>query len=217
MCARRYNRHRRDAAMEQTRRQILEAVTALHAERGGVKTSYAMIAERADVAIPTVYKHFPDMHALFTGCVGHVLAQAPAVGPEAFAALTDVPARLDALTRALCKRHRFLQPWLRWHEAEVLPALAPHDRAMREHQRALIADALAPEFGPSPPPALLGLLEALLDFTTWARLTGDAKLSDAAAADAVSAGARALVASFDARSTTDHDDASTHAAMRTSP
>lgn len=202
MCARRYNRHRRDAAMEQTRRRIVEAVAALHAERGVARTSYALIAERAAVAIPTVYKHFRDLDALLDGCVGHIAAQAPPLEPGAFAALPGVPARLDALARALSRRHRFLAPWLRWgaYEAQTIPELATHMRPLAEAQRALIAAALAPGFGPAPPQALLALLDTLLGFASWARLTAEG-LSDQQAAGAISDAARAIATRF---ATSDH-------------
>ncbi len=197
MSSRPYNRDRRDAAMEHTRRRIIEAVVALHAERGAARTSYAMIAARADVAIPTVYKHFPDLHALFDGCTAHVAAQAPPLGSEAFAALPDVPARVDALARVLFGRYRFMAPWLRWGVAEalIIPELAPHMRAMDTAQRALIVEALAPGFGPTPSPVLVALLDTLLGFASWDRMIA-AGLSDADAADAVSAAARAILTGF---------------------
>jgi AcrR family transcriptional regulator len=195
MCARPYNRHRRDVAMLETRQRIVEAVAALHAERGAARTSYAMIAQRAEVAIPTVYKHFPDLHALLDGCVGHVTSQAPPLDAAAFAALPDIPSRLDALARALFRRHRFLAPWLRWGEAQVIPELRPHMSAMASAQRAVIVAALAPGFGAAPPPALVALLDTLLGFASWDRLAADG-LSDDDAADAASGAARAVVASF---------------------
>jgi AcrR family transcriptional regulator len=194
---RRYDRSRRDAAMARTRDQIVEAVVALHAERGARDTSYAMIAERADVAVPTVYKHFPSLTELFAACVGHVGSRAPALGPEVFADAPDAPARLKALARAIVTRHRYFAPWLRWtvHEAPLIPELAVHHRRMNEARRALIAQAIAPAFDAPPPPALLGLLDSLFDYRTWQTLAKDHGLSDEEAAAAIANAGRNLLAS----------------------
>ena len=61
MAPRRYDRRRRDEAMAAVRARIVDAVVELHAEIGPSRTTYAMIAQKADVAIPTVYKHFPTL------------------------------------------------------------------------------------------------------------------------------------------------------------
>jgi len=47
------------------RQQRVAAVTAeLHAEKGPLATSYADVAERAGVSLPTVYSYFPTQDAL---------------------------------------------------------------------------------------------------------------------------------------------------------
>jgi AcrR family transcriptional regulator len=204
--------------MARTRNQIVEAVVALHAERGARDTSYAMIAERADVAVPTVYKHFPSLTELFAACVGHVGGRAPPLGPDVFADAPDAPAQLEALARAIVTRHRYFAPWLRWtaHEAHFIPELAVHHRRADEARRALIAQAVAPAYNAAPPPALLGLLDSLFDYRTWQTLTRNHGLSDEEAAAAIANAGRDLLAG--------HADASTapggtkrNAARRTSP
>lgn len=195
MAPRRYNRQRRDEALAETRRRIVEAAVTLHAERGPLGTTYAMIAERANVAVPTVYNHFPKTDELFAACVGHGVAKAPRVGPEMFAGLADTPARLNALVSALFARHRFLAPWLRrsQHEAHLLPGLAAQHRKMHEGHLSLIGEALAPRFGSPPPPELSGLVEIMTRFSAWETLTMDHGLSHEAAASAVQAALRDLV------------------------
>ena len=59
---------RRTAAVEATRRRILEATMALHMEQGIHGTSLQEVAERADVALGTVYRHFPTVDKLVRGC-----------------------------------------------------------------------------------------------------------------------------------------------------
>lgn len=59
---------RRAAAVEQTRRRIIEAAMQCHAEQGIVETSIQDVARRADVALGTVYRHFPTLEHLVGAC-----------------------------------------------------------------------------------------------------------------------------------------------------
>ena len=63
----------RQAAKEQVRRRIIEATMAMHLEKGVVATSFEDIARKADVAIATVYRHFPTLGELVNGCGGRVM------------------------------------------------------------------------------------------------------------------------------------------------
>jgi len=173
MAPRRYRIEGRRKAMEETRRRILEATVALHADQGVLATTYAQIAARADVALPTVYKYFPDLPQLVAACTRHVGALAPALGREIFTPGSALEARIEALVAAVFALHRFQEPWLRHGlpEAGRLPAL---DEFLAEGQarlRTLIALALAPRYGEAPPPGLIALFETLLDFSAWQRLT----------------------------------------------
>lgn len=172
MAPRRYRIDARRRAMEETRQRILEATVALHAEQGAAATSYAQIASRADVAVPTVYKYFPDLTALITACTGHVIAAAPALDPEIFDGSDGVEGRLRALVAAVFARHRYLAPWMRHslREAGAVPVLGEVLARGQADLRQLIALALAPCHGESPPMALAALMESLLDFAAWQRL-----------------------------------------------
>ena len=183
MSPRRYSSGRRQAAAEATRQRIVEATVALHADQGVLATTYAHIARRADVAVPTVYKHFPDQGPLLRACTGHVFAQAPALGPELFEGIATAGERLVVLARAAFALHRFLAPWMRWgiHEQAAIPELAKILGEGSTHLRALIRLALEPRFGAHPPEGLLALAEILLDFTAWQRLTRDHGISQEAA------------------------------------
>jgi AcrR family transcriptional regulator len=172
MAPRRYRTDRRQAAMQATRQRIVEATVALHAEQGGLATTYAQIAARADVAVPTVYKHFPEQDGLFAACTGHVMALSPPLGPSIFEGKATAEARLGALVGAVFACHRFQAPWMRLgvHEAALIPALGEILRRDRARLAGLIRLALAPRWGEAPPPALVALIESLLDFTAWQRL-----------------------------------------------
>ena len=175
MCPRRYRSDRRKAATEETRRRIVDSTVSLHAEYGAIATTYAMIAEHADVAIPTVYNHFPTLGDLLTACTGQAAAHAPSIGPEIFAGLDDLDSRLRALLDALFAQYDYYAPWLRWtlHEAHVLPVLAAWLHQADDQRRQLITHALEPAFGTTPPAALLTLFESLTDFPTWQRFASD--------------------------------------------
>jgi AcrR family transcriptional regulator len=183
MSPRRYNFDRRQAATEATRQRIIEATVALHAEQGVLATSYAQIARRADVAVPTVYKHFPDQGPLLRACTGHVFAQAPMLGPGLFEGIATAGERLVVLTKAVFALHRYLAPWMRWgiHEQAGIPELAKILAEAAQGLRGLIRLALEPRFGGHPPAGLPALTEILLDFTAWRRLTQDHGFSQAAA------------------------------------
>jgi len=193
--ARRYDRRRRDEAMAATRRRIVAAIAALHAEVGPSRTSYAMIARRAVVAIPTVYKHFPDLAGMFAACIGHVSAATPPLAVDIFASSGTVASRLAVLIPALFERHRHFAPWLRWsrREAHLLPDMAAYFTRMRERHLRLIRGALEPAYGARPPRALVAVLEALTGFDAWQTLTAENGLSSDEAADAVVETARILV------------------------
>jgi TetR/AcrR family transcriptional repressor of uid operon len=192
-----YNRAGRDAAMARTRTRIVDAIVALHAERGAGDTSYAQIAERADVAVPTVYKYFPSLEVLFDACVGHVREKAPPLGPELFEGLTGAPERLAALAKAMAARHRYFRPWLRWSAQQAAPLeLTVHYHHMDEAHRAMIREAIAPAFAGDSPAALIGLLASLLDFRTWQTLVTDFGLTDAQAAEATADAVRRVLAGY---------------------
>lgn len=167
MSPRPYRLTRRALSIEETRRRILDATVALHAEKGALATSYAEIAARADVATPTVYKHFPTRRDLLAGCTAHASADAPPCGPEVLAGTTTTEQRLRAVLSALYAQYAHLQPWLRWHEEprdpDLAAVLAPARAAVAELFRAALVDA-------TPSRQALALLEALAAYPAWETL-----------------------------------------------
>jgi AcrR family transcriptional regulator len=201
MAPRRYDRRRRDEAMATTRERIVAAIVELHAELGPSRTTYATIAKRADVAIPTVYKHFPAPAGMFAACIGHVSAELPPLTGEIFANLKSAPERIATLATALYARHRHFAPWLRWsrHEAHLLPELGVYLAKMGERQRKLIREALAPAHGAEPPHTLVALIDALVGFGAWQSLTGENGLSHEDAAETAVDALMAILAAPRAR------------------
>ena len=153
---------------------------ALHAEKGCLATSYADIAARADVAIPTVYKHFPDLDTLVRGCTRHAAGDAPLLGPEIFEGLSLVPERIAALVEAVYKVHAYFAPWKKWGEVGHIDALKELSEWERRELRTLIRLCFAP--GGPMPRDFVALAEALLGFATWFVLKRDPKVSPTKAA-----------------------------------
>jgi AcrR family transcriptional regulator len=91
---RKYELKQRAESQTATRERIVEATVELHDSVGPARTTISAIAERAGVQRLTVYRHFPDEHALFTACSGHWRAKHPAPDPAAWAALADPEERL---------------------------------------------------------------------------------------------------------------------------
>ncbi len=65
---RKYDRTKRAAQVEATKRRIVEATMALHHEQGVLATRWEQIAERAGVSPATVYRYFPSLDELLPAC-----------------------------------------------------------------------------------------------------------------------------------------------------
>ncbi len=103
-----YRLGRRGEAADQTRRRIVDATYALHAERGIAATSMKQIAARADVSVGTVYHHFPTYDDAIRACGQHALALAPPIGLELFAGAATRAERVRRLVRAVFARYQRL-------------------------------------------------------------------------------------------------------------
>ena len=152
----------------------------LHAEHGGLGTSYAMIAKRAEVSPQTVYNHFPGLDALFGACTGHVEAKAPPLGPQTFRAGRTAEGRLKLLACAVYARHEFMAPWLRkgWYEAALSPELGAILDRGKAALRGLVEAAVAPDREPAD-----GFVDAALvglDYPAWKELTRSRSSAEAA-------------------------------------
>lgn len=99
--SRAYDSTRRRARAEQSRARMLEAARVLFLESGYATTTLASIAERADVALPTLYAAFGSkrnlLAALLDERVGESETQVQLLSPTQLAeikALTDPAAKL---------------------------------------------------------------------------------------------------------------------------
>jgi AcrR family transcriptional regulator len=87
---------RRAEQVDETRLRITEAAMRLHTSIGPSATSIAGVAEEAGLTRLTVYRHFPDMAALFAACSAHWFDLHPGPDPRTWAAIADDETRINA-------------------------------------------------------------------------------------------------------------------------
>lgn len=180
MSSRAYDNRTRLQQQAQLKDSIAAAAAELHAEKGALATSYAEIAQRAGVSLPTVYKHFPSQSQLIAACTGHVAAQAPQLPAGQILQAPTLAAAAQALVEAMDRMHAHFEPWQAWREHRLIPALGELAAHRREQLTALIAQVLA-QHAVGEARELAAVWETLLNFELWHRLVREHKLPRAAA------------------------------------
>ena len=140
---------RRRASVEETRRRIVEATLALHAEKGALGTSWQDIARRADVSVGTVYKHFPTLDELVPACGELVFAisRPPSLENAAriFAEASSLQERLRRLVSEFFDFYERGEPYLEIDLQErKLPAVQEWEALMRATREEYTREALGP-------------------------------------------------------------------------
>ena len=169
MAPRKYTMDKRKAAVEETRRRILEATLALHSEKGIFGTSWQDIAQRADVSVGTVYKHFPSLDELVPACgeLMYAITRPPSLedAPQIFAGASSLEERLERLVSELFGFYERGAPYIEPDIQErQLPAAQEWEAYMRATIAGLVREALQPV---GPDEYTVGAVSALLDFTTF--------------------------------------------------
>jgi AcrR family transcriptional regulator len=191
MTPRAYDMSNRERTREEVRARILEATLELHTERGILGTSWRDIAERADVAVTTVYNHFPSLDELVPACGDLLMARLRPPGPDDAADVVGSARSLeDRVRRAAVALFDFYErggAHLDVFPGERdLPAMQEWEAYQRATVEAFAREALGRrEVGAN----AVGLVSALLDLTTFRsferRGFGAAVAADAVAAAAV--------------------------------
>ena len=168
MAPRKYRMDRRAEAAQETRKRIVEATYALHAEKGVAATTFRDISTRADVGIGTVYHHFPTYDDVITACGHHTMTLARPPQADMFDGVDSAAERVRILVRELFAFYG-RAPMLgrvrsERHHFAVLENAFHHEE---ETLKALIADSLR---GTRSGTRLRALVFALLDFNTYASL-----------------------------------------------
>src|SRR5438477_5477014 len=180
MAPRAYRMTRRAAANAETRRRIVDAAIALHAQKGVLGTSWPDIAKRADVALGTVYRHFPSLDQLVPACTSENALRTKPPGPSILIGLTRPQERIGQFVQELFAFYGRTAPWtpragIDRHEIPVLDSILSRREAAL---KALVEETLGPLRRRRH--ALEAAL-ALTDFGAWRSLTRSGLSTDAAA------------------------------------
>lgn len=178
MARRTYNNETRLQQQAELKARIAAAAADLHATQGALATSYAQIADRAGVSLPTVYKHYPPLEELVQACTGHVAARAPAFPQERVMEAPDLATAAQALVEACDALNAHFEPWAAWREHHRIEALRTITDARRREMRAL-CEALLTRHGAAATSRdeVAALWETVLSFDTWQRLVREHKLA----------------------------------------
>lgn len=203
MPRRSYHKDRRAEIEAETTAAIVEATLALHAEHGIQATSYAMIADRAEVSPQTIYNKFPSRGALLAACMGHAAESAPQLDVELFGSEPTATARVRKLVDAVFDQHAYFANWARWawREAQAVPELKEAFDAEKLVHRRLITLAFTTTDGSKPSHRLVEVATVLLSYPSWEQLTQ--ARSSKAAAEIVGECLAALLVYFEPRSRTE--------------
>src|SRR6267378_632646 len=111
MAPRAYRMTRRAAASAETRRRIVDAAIALHAEKGVLGATWPDIAKRADVALGTVYRYFPSLDQLVPACTSENAVRMRPPGVTVLEGLTRPEERIGRFVQELFAFYGRSAPW----------------------------------------------------------------------------------------------------------
>jgi AcrR family transcriptional regulator len=178
MCPRPYQMQRRTASAQETRQRIVQATYELHAEKGIAATSMRDIAQRADVAVGSVYHHFPTYDDVIAACGAFTLEQTqPPTGADLDG--LDTPAeRLQALVRSVFDFYTRFEGMERIRaESDKFAQVGAFIAAESANRRSLLRQAIRPRKAGK---AALALAMAMLDVAFYRNLRADGLTHDAA-------------------------------------
>lgn len=176
---RKYSMESRTAAVSETRQRIIDATVQLHDEQGISGTSMQDIADRAGVALATVYRHFPTVDDLVPACGGRTLELNPPPTPAVFDELESGEERVSALVAALHANYArgFRRYEVGFAEAVTMPVVARFMGELSAYVGELVAKAASPYQADA---AQLKLVASLCDFRVWRSLIHSGLTSDEA-------------------------------------
>ncbi len=183
---RKYELRRRAEHQEETRRRIVQATVELHEAVGPAKTTISAIAERAGVDRGTVYRHFPDEHALFRGCTSQYEAANPSPDPDPWRTIGEPETRLRIALAEIYAYHRRTERMSESAARDLpeLPALQEVLAPYFEHWAA-IREILTADWDVEGErqDLLVAAVGHAIDFQTWRSLMHEQGLDDAQAVE----------------------------------
>jgi len=146
MSPRAYSMKRRSAAVESTRKRIVQAAIDLYRRQGVLATTTEQVAQLADVARATVLNHFGGSRGLTVAAVDAIADSLRVPGPAIFDGCTTAGSRLRRLTVALFQLYDRSEPWFASLRSEMdsVPALRKRERRFWADTDRLYAAALGP-------------------------------------------------------------------------
>lgn len=200
MTPREYDMSKRAKAREELRQRILASTIELHTEKGILGTSWKDIAGRADVAVATVYNHFPSLDELVPACGDLLMARLHPPGPADAAGVAGntgtTEERLERVARELFDFYARGGAHLDVFPGERhLPSIREWEAHLRATVEAFVRAALA---GTRPRQRSVQLVSALFDLTTFRSL--ETRGFEARAAATIMARAATCALDPDARS-----------------
>lgn len=139
-----YQLKQRAESAEETRRRLVEATFALHAEQGIAATSMKQIAERAGVGVGTVYHHFPAVEDTVVACTHYVEQFMPMPTEAIFSGIGPMKDRLLRLVGALFAYFDQVRVEVALPEQDKIPVLRQFVAAEQAQRTELTRAALAP-------------------------------------------------------------------------
>ena len=181
---------------DRSRRQIIEALFGLIGE-GNMQPSAVMVAERANVGLRTVFRHFEDMDSIYDEMTDELMT---AIMPMITAPYTGVTWK-DRLTECVDRRAELYEAVfpmrvcmiLRYHQSDFIQEQYKRDlRLERSSLKSILPKSIVLDR------TLFAALEVALGFPTWRRLRQDQKLSVENAKKTVRLMVDGLIAGLDA-------------------
>ena len=169
---RRYKMNTRSTNVEETKYRIVRAATELHAIQGMQGTSYTEIAEKANVAMATVYRHFPTLEELIPACASSIIVLQPVTTDtiaSIFRGQREVWQRLELVIRGTCECYERDGGWLQAarREGDLIPTLSDIVHTQQKNLQVLVQAALE---GTIASERHVQVLAALMDFPLWKSL-----------------------------------------------
>ena len=142
---RKYTLGARSETAAETRQRVVQATYELHRTRGIAATSFRDIAERADVAIGTVYHHFPEYDDVIRACGAHTMVVSRPPTAAMFDGIRSPRERLRVLVRELFRFYDRIPEYERIHaERERFAFVSEAFQHIESARRTLIAAAVRP-------------------------------------------------------------------------
>ncbi len=160
---------------DRSRRQIIEALFDLISE-GNVSPSAASVAERAQVGLRTVFRHFEDMDSIYDEMTDAVMTAVMPMIVAPFESETWKERLAECIERR-AELYEAVFPMrvcmiLRYHQSDFIKDQYKRDiKLERSSLKAILPKSVAEDR------TLFGALEVTLSFPTWRRLRQDQNLS----------------------------------------